>query len=68
MSSVASLEKQYPRLFLRCHQSFLINPHYLRNIRRFTVTLADGTELPIPEKKYTAFRDRAVKLFEVKIG
>ena len=67
MSSVASLEKQYPHLFLRCHQSFLINPHYLRNIRRFAVTLADGTELPIPEKKYTAFRDRAVKLFEIGI-
>ena len=67
MSSVASLEKQFPHLFLRCHQSFLINPHYLRNIRRFAVTLADGTELPIPEKKYTAFRNRAVKLFEIGI-
>lgn len=54
--SVASIEKDYPHLFLRCHQSFLINPHYLRNIRRFKVTLTDGTELPVPEKKYTAFR------------
>ena len=28
-------------------------------IRRFAVTLNDGTELPIPEKKYTSFRDKA---------
>ena len=25
-------------------------------IRRFQVTLSDGKELPIPEKKYTAFK------------
>ena len=61
MASVAALAEQYPRLFLRCHQSYLINPHYLRNIRRFAVTLADGTELPIPEKKYTSFRDKALE-------
>ena len=59
MASVTELAARYPHLFLRCHQSYLINPHYLRSIRRFTVTLADGTELPIPEKKYTAFRDKA---------
>ena len=64
MVSIAALEKQYAHLYLRCHQSYLVNPHYLRSIRRFTVTLTDGTELPIPEKKYTAFRDKAVRLVE----
>jgi DNA-binding LytR/AlgR family response regulator len=59
--TVTKLEKQYGRLFLRCHQSYLVNPDYITNIRRFKVTLSDGTELPIPEKKYTAFRDKAVK-------
>lgn len=58
MSTITKLEKQYGHLFLRCHQSYLVNPEHIRNIRRFTVTLNDGTELPIPEKKYTAFRDR----------
>lgn len=58
--TVTKLEKQYGRLFLRCHQSYLVNPDYITNIRRFKVTLSDGTELPIPEKKYTAFRDKAV--------
>lgn len=61
MATVASLAEKHPRLFLRCHQSYLVNPHYLRSIRRFAVTLTDGTELPIPEKKYTAFRAAAMK-------
>lgn len=61
MATISQLEKQYGRLFLRCHQSYLVNPLYIRNIRRFKLLLTDGAELPIPEKKYTAFRDKAVK-------
>ena len=49
-ASVSALAKQYGRLFLRCHHSHLVNPDYIQNIRRFKVTLSDGTELPIPEK------------------
>ena len=56
------LAKAYPHLFLRCHQSYLVNPYYIRNIRRFKVTLTNGVVLPIPEKKYTAFRDQVTGL------
>ena len=59
---IVLLEKKYGRLFLRCHQSYLVNPDYITNIRRFKLTLSDGTELPIPEKKYTAFRNKAVSI------
>ncbi len=61
MMSVSSIEKSFGRLFLRCHQSYLVNPHYLRSIRRFELTLTDDTALPIPEKKYTAFRKAALE-------
>lgn len=61
LATVSELAAQYPHLYLRCHQSYLVNPHYIRSIRRFRVTLSDGTQLPIPEKKYTAFRDEAVR-------
>ncbi len=60
-ASVSKLAGCYPHLFLRCHQSFLVNPHYIRNISRFQVTMTNGTVLPIPEKKYTAFRDQVMK-------
>ena len=62
MASISSIEKKCGNIFLRCHQSYLVNPNYISRIKRFRVTLSDGTELPIPEKKYTAFRDKAVKL------
>ena len=58
--------KKYKKIFLRCHQSYLVNPDYITNIRRFRVTLSDGVELPIPEKKYTAFRDKAVSFKQIK--
>ena len=61
MLSIAGIEKQYGGLYLRCHQSYLVNPHYIRSISRFQVTLTDGTVLPVPEKKYTAFK-KAVML------
>ena len=64
MTTISALEKRYGHLFLRCHQSYLVNPLYIRNIRRFKVTLTDGVELPIPEKKYTAFRDKAVNFLQ----
>lgn len=61
MASVSQLEKQYGDLFLRCHQSYLVNPAYISSIRRFKLILTDGTELPVPEKKFTAVRDRVIK-------
>ena len=60
LDKVIDLAERYPHLFLRCHQSYLVNPNYIRNICRFRVTLTNGVSLPIPEKKYTAFRDKAI--------
>lgn len=57
---VSELARRYGHLFMRCHSSYLVNPIYIRNIRRFKVTMADGAELPIPEKKFTAFRDAVI--------
>ena len=60
--SVAELEKQYPDLLVRCHRCHLINPKHIDNIRRFTAVLDNGKELPIPEKKYTAFKKAVQEL------
>lgn len=54
--TLPELEKKYPGFFLRIHASYMINPDYVREIRRFCVTLSDGTQLPIPEKKYTQIK------------
>lgn len=49
-------EKEFSGELLRAHISYLVNPLYVRSIKRFEVELTDGTILSIPEKKYTAFR------------
>ncbi len=54
--TLQDFEQRHPGLFLRIHASYLINPTSVREIQRFFVTLLDGTELPIPEKKYTKIK------------
>lgn len=50
--SLSSLEKRCNDHFLRVHASYLINPLFVRSIRRFAITLSDGTEIPVPNRKY----------------
>lgn len=61
LSGISSIARDYHHLFLRCHRSFLINPNYIRSIRRFQLTLTDDTVVPIAEKKYIAFRNAVIK-------
>lgn len=53
---LTAIDKRYPGLFLRCHESYLVNPDRVTEITRFHLTLINGTTLPIPEKKYTAVK------------
>lgn len=53
---LSDFERNYPDVFLRIHTSYLLNPAHVRKIRRFSVILSDGTELPVPEKKYTQIK------------
>ena len=55
-ASIAVLVKKHSDFLLRCHESYLVNPRYISCIKRFSVTLSSGRVLPIPEKKYTAFK------------
>lgn len=55
---LTAIDKRYPGLFLRCHESYLVNPDRVAEITRFHLTLINGTTLPIPEKKYTTVKKR----------
>lgn len=50
--SISSIEKSLPSLFMRTHRSFIVNKQYVRGIYRYRLDLSDGTQLPIPEKRY----------------
>lgn len=58
LDSIRVLSEKMEGVLLKCHARHIVNPMYVRSIRRFCLTMSDGTEIPIPEKKYTAFRRR----------
>lgn len=59
--SLPQLEREYPENLLRIHASYMVNPACVARIERFTVTLSDGTRLPVPEKKYTKVKRRILE-------
>ncbi len=54
--TLSKFEEKHPGILLRVHSGYLLNPRYVKSVRRFQVILSDGTTLPIPEKKYTWFK------------
>lgn len=64
--SLKTLEKRYERMFLKCHESYMINPAHVHSIRRFKMTVTGGRELPIPEKKYTALKKALQELIAAR--
>lgn len=53
---LSAIARHYPALFVRCHASYLVNPAAVRGVERCRATLADGSVVPIPERRYTAVR------------
>ncbi|MDD3252697.1 MAG: LytTR family DNA-binding domain-containing protein [Lachnospiraceae bacterium] len=49
---IGLLQEILPDFFLRIHRSFLVNRHAILRVKPYTLTLYDGTELPIPQRKY----------------
>lgn len=50
--SISAVKDILPDYFLQVHRSFLVNLHYTSGLRRYTLELTNGAQLPIPEKKY----------------
>ena len=67
-SSTAVMEKEYPDLLMRCHECYLVNPRFIVSIKRFNVNLSNGKVLPIPEKKYTAFKKAVYERYSSDSG
>ena len=62
--SMKVLEKRYGDMFLKCHESYMVNPAHVQSIRRFKLTVTGGRELPVPEKKYTAVKSALQNLIK----
>lgn len=60
--SIVAIEREYPDLFLRIHSSYLINPYYVKEIRRLKVMMSNNKLLPVPEKKFTAIKKKMLEI------
>lgn len=49
------------KMFLRIHQSFLVNISFVEYIEGKTVFLADGTSLPIAKSRYKMVQDAVIR-------
>lgn len=52
------LEEMAKPTLLRCHSGYLVNPRFVSGIHRFRICMIDGTEIPVPEKRYTDIRKK----------
>ncbi len=58
------IESEYAdRGFIRIHQSYLVNIRHIKNIKRYSVLMSDGSVLGIPKNKY---KDIERKVIEYK--
>ena len=48
--------------FIRIHKSYLVNPAYIRQLRRYSVTLSDGLELPVSRNFYMELKNKLFSL------
>ena len=56
VQSLRVLEKRYNDMFVRCHETYLVNPEYVSRISRYRLELTNGRVIPISEKNYTAVK------------
>ena len=58
--------KQVGDNLIAIHRSYLVNPEFIRSIQRYQITLVDGTELPVPQRKYNELRQKLMKLYMIE--
>lgn len=58
LETLSAIAEKYHDSLCRVHASYVVNPAYIESIGRFYVMLEDGTQISIPEKKYTAVKKR----------
>lgn len=59
---LSQLEKLFPTsLFVRSHQSYLVNMAHIKSIVRYELTLSSGQTLPISQSKYMDLQNKFIQ-------
>jgi DNA-binding LytR/AlgR family response regulator len=48
---LSEVEEKLPEYFIRCHQSFLVNFHYIKRVGKTDVEMSDGMTIPVSQRK-----------------
>ncbi len=51
-------QKLAPQGFIRCHSSYLVNPFFVKGVKKLEITLITGETLPISQPKRKEFMER----------
>ena len=55
---ISDLEQRMGDIFVRCHQSFLVNMKYIRRIENESFKLENGEEISISKRRYVETKNR----------
>ena len=64
-SKLVDVVKAYPDDFIICHQSYVVNINHSRSLLGSTLTLSDGTELPVSKTHLQEVRRRFKKFISI---
>ncbi len=53
---LGEMAEQLPGTFIRAHRSYLVNSAHIKSIVRYSLTLSDGTVVPVPRQRYEQIR------------
>lgn len=62
--SIHEFQKMVGERFLPVHRSYVINSQHISIIKRYEITMADGSRIPVPAKKYKAVRESIEQLYQ----
>lgn len=57
-TGISAIHKMLGDQFIQVHRGYVINPNYVSSIERYVITMLDGEEIPVPQKRFNDIRDR----------
>lgn len=60
-SRISDWEKKLSGRFLRIHRSYIVNMQHVSSMKRYQISICDGTILPVPEKEYKKIHENVRK-------
>ena len=64
--AITTLEERFPDLLIRVHKSYLINPSFLKTLRRYEAEMTEGSCIPVSSRRYRDTKEQINQYLEQK--